>query len=154
MYVPLFDFEIEALEADGISDFERRRKIASVGKQDADSYILSKEIYSSIEEKPFVVWLAEKRFATADSLVEQRKCVAEIAELLRHVKDALVLDTCIEQLAKIHGKVKLWRDALTRSKGEARQKAAASPKNERERDIELLRQFNLTIRDNLSLIHI
>lgn len=148
VYVPLFDFEIEALEADGISDFERRRKIASVGKQDADSYILSKEIYSSIEEKPFVVWLAEKRFATADSLVEQRKCVAEIAELLRHVKDALVLDTCIEQLAKIHGKVKLWRDALTRSKGEARQKAAASPKNERERDIELLRQFNLTIRDN------
>lgn len=117
-------------------------------KNDPDSYILSKEAYSELPELPFVVWLAEKRFAIADSLVEERKCISEIADLLRHIKDSLILDTCIEQLAKIHGKVKLWRDAISRSKGEARQKAAASPKNERERDLELLRMFNLCIRDN------
>lgn len=117
-------------------------------KNDPDSYITSKEVYSSIEEKPFVVWLAEKRFAVTDSLAEQRKCVAEIAEILRHINDPLVADSCIEQLAKIHGKVKLWREAISRAKGEARQRAAASPKTERERDLELLRQFNLSIRDN------
>lgn len=118
-------------------------------KNDADSYILSKDIYAGLTEKHFIVWLAEKRFSAAGSLAEERKCVAAIAELLRHIGEQLVVDTCIEQLAKIHGKPRLWRDALSRAKGEARQKAAgASPKNDRERDIELLRQYNLAIRDN------
>lgn len=140
-----FDVSVRELPYGYAPDDEERTEPQ---KNDPDSYITSKEIYSSIEEKPFVVWLAEKRFAIADSLVEERKCISEIADLLRHIKDSLILDTCIEQLAKIHGKVKLWRDAVTRSKGEARQKAAASPKDARERDLELLRMFNLAIRDN------
>ena len=148
VYVPLFDFEIEALEADGISDFERRRKIATVGKQDADSYILSKEIHSSIEEKPFVVWLADKRFATADSPRGAAQVRGRDSGASASRQDALVLDTCIEQLAKIHGKVKLWRDALTRSKGRRGRKPQPRRRMNRERDIELLRQYNLTIRDN------
>lgn len=52
--------------------------------------------------------------------MEERKCVAEIADLMRYVKDQLVFDQCIEQLAKLHGKVKLWRDAVAQARGEAR----------------------------------
>lgn len=89
-------------------------------KNDADSYIHCKEDYSSLKEKHFIVWLAQKRFCIADSLVEERKYVAEIADLLRYVKDQLIFDQCIEQLAKLHGKVKLWRDAVTQARGEAR----------------------------------
>ena len=54
------------------------------------------------------IWLAQKRFLVAGSMVEERKCVAEIADLLRYIKDQLVYDQCIEQLSRLHGKVKLW----------------------------------------------
>lgn len=119
------------------------------GKNDADRYIHCKEDYSSLKEKHFIVWLAQKRFCIADSLMEERKYVAEIADLLRYVKDQLVFDQCIEQLAKLHGKVKLWRDAVTQARGEARKKQEhGSSMNEMQREAELLRQFGLFIREN------
>lgn len=119
------------------------------GKNDADSYIHCKEDYSSLKEKHFIVWLARKRFCIAGSLMEERKYVAEIADLLRYVKDQLVFDLCIEQLAKLHGKVKLWRDAVTQARGEARKKQEhGSSMNEMQREAELLRQFGLFIREN------
>ena len=118
-------------------------------KNDADSYIHCKEDYSSLKEKHFIVWLAQKRFCIADSLVEERKYVAEIADLLRYVKDQLIFDQCIEQLAKLHGKVKLWRDAVTQARGEARKKQEhGSSMNEMQREAELLRQFGLFVREN------
>ena len=118
-------------------------------KNDADSYIHCKEDYSSLKEKHFIVWLAQKRFCIADSLVEERKYVAEIADLLRYVIDQLIFDQCIEQLAKLHGKVKLWRDAVTQARGEARKKQEhGSSMNEMQREAELLRQFGLFVREN------
>ena len=120
-----------------------------LGKNDADSFIHCREDYISLKEKLFVVWLAQKHFLVADSLVEERKCVSEIADLLRYVKDQLVFDQCIEQLAKLHGKVKLWRDAVTQARGEARKRNdRLTPMDERQRDAELLRQFGLFVRDN------
>ena len=69
-------------------------------KQDADSYILSEEIYRNLKEKHFIVWLAEKQFATASSLLREINCVNQIADLLRYVKDQFVYEQCIEQLGK------------------------------------------------------
>ena len=118
-------------------------------KNDADEYILTPEIYAAIPEKPFILWLAEKKFSVASSLAEQRVIVAEVADLLRHIKDDAIADECIASLAKINGTVKAWKAAVSRSKGEARQRAAKSdPKNEAERRKELLRQCNLSIIDN------
>lgn len=118
-------------------------------KNDADSFIKSKEDYTSLAEKHFIIWLAQKRFLVASSLVEERKCVAEIADLMRYVKDQLVFDQCIEQLAKLHGKVKLWRDAVAQARGEARKRnERLAPMNEMQRDAELLRQFGLFVREN------
>ena len=118
-------------------------------KNDADEYILTPEIYAAIPEKPFILWLAEKKFAVASSLAEQRVIVAEVADLLRHIKDDAIADECIASLAKINGTVKSWKAAISRAKGEARQRAAKSdPKNDAERRKELLRQCNLNIIDN------
>ena len=118
-------------------------------KNDADEYILTPEIYSAIPEKPFILWLAEKKFSVASSLAEQRVIVAEVADLLRHIKDDAIADECIASLAKINGTVKAWKAAVSRAKGEARQRAAKSnPKNDAERRKELLRVCNLNIRDN------
>ncbi len=118
-------------------------------KNDADSYIRCREDYTSLKEKHFIVWLAQKRFFVAGSLVEERKCVAEIGDLLRYVKDQLVFDLCIEQLAKLHGKVKLWRDAVAQARGEAKKRNdKISSMNDLQREAELLRQFGLFIREN------
>lgn len=118
-------------------------------KNDADEYILSPETYAAIPEKPFILWLAEKKFSVASSLAEQRVIVAEVADLLRHIKDDAIADEYIASLAKIYGTVKAWKAAISRAKGEARQRAAKSdPKNDAERRKELLRQCNLNIIDN------
>lgn len=118
-------------------------------KNDADSFIHCKEDYTSLAEKHFIIWLAQKRFYIASSLVEERKCVSEIADLLRYIKDQLVFDQCIEQLGKIHGKVKLWRDAVTQARGEAKRRSdKLSSMNDMQREAELLRQFGLYIREN------
>lgn len=118
-------------------------------KNDADEYILSPEIYAAIPEKPFILWLAEKKFSVASSLAEQRVIVAEVADLLRHISDDAIADECIASLAKINGTVKAWKAAVSRAKGEARQRAAKSnPKNDAERRKELLRVCNLNIIDN------
>lgn len=119
------------------------------GKNDADSFIHSREDYTSLKEKLFIVWLAQKRFLVADSLVEERKCVSEIADLMRYVKDQLVFNQCIDELAKIYGKAKLWRDAVTQARGEARKRQdKLTPMDERQREAELLRQYGLFIREN------
>lgn len=118
-------------------------------KNDADEYILTPEIYAAIPEKPFILWLAEKKFSVASSLAKQRVIVAEVADLLRHISDDAIADECIASLAKINGTVKSWKAAVSRAKGEARQRAAKSnPKNDAERRKELLRVCNLNIIDN------
>lgn len=118
-------------------------------KNDTDSFIRFSEDYTSLMEKHFIIWLAQKRFLVASSLVEERKCVAEIADLLRYIKDQLVFDQCIDQLAKLHGKVKLWRDAVVQARGEARKKNdLPSSMNDLQREAELLRQFGLFVREN------
>lgn len=142
-------FTEERIETASENDPDEIIETVILHKNDADEYIRSQQIYSEIPETPFIVWLAQKRFSVASSAVEERRYITEIADLLRHVSEQIVFDNCIESLAKIHGKVKLWRDAVTRAKGEARKKASAnSPKDQREREIELLRQFNLAIREN------
>lgn len=131
------------------SGYETDLKATKVIKNDADSFIRCKEDYISLVEKHFITWLAQKRFYIASSLVEERKCVSEIADLLRYIKDQLVFDQCIEQLAKIHGKAKLWRDAVTQARGEARKRNdRISSMNDMQREAELLRQFGLYIREN------
>lgn len=112
-------------------------------------YKVKNKLIVLLKEKHFIVWLAQKRFFVAGSLVEERKCVAEIADLLRYVKDQLVFDQCIEQLAKLHGKVKLWRDAVAQARGEAKKrKDKVSSMNDLQREAELLRQFGLFVRES------
>ena len=128
---------------------ENNENDATYTKNDADSFIRCREDYISLTEKHFIYWLAQKRFYVASSLMEERKCVAEIADLLRYVKDQLVFDLCIVQLAKLHGKVKLWRDAVSQARGEARRSSERqAPMNDMQREAEQLRQFGLFIRKN------
>ncbi len=144
--VPMTEQDLSELYPDGVPSNAPRVK---PGKNDADSFILTPEDYLSLKEKHFIVWLGEKRFFQAGSMMEERNVVSEIANLLRYVRDQLVFDQCIEQLSKIHGKAKQWRDAVNIARNESRkQHEKLSAMDEQQRDVELLRQFGLFIRDN------
>ncbi len=146
--VPMTEKELQDLYSDYEELPEDAPKIKP-GKNDPDSYIKTKEDYTALSEKYFVVWLAEKRFFEADSLVMQRSVVSEIAGLLLHISDHLILDQYIEQLSKLYGRIKFWRDAVTQARGESRRiKDSTSPLDARQKEIEDLRQAGLFIRDN------
>lgn len=122
-------------------------------KNDADSHIREPEDITALPEKPFVVWLTEKKFKLLNSQAEKRQFIAEIAELMLHISDSAILDDCYEQLSEIHGKPKLWREAVSTAKGAAKQKATsiadtASTKDDRQREVDLLSRYNLFIRNN------
>lgn len=118
-------------------------------KNDADSFIHSKEDFLLLKEKHFIVWMAEKRFLETSSMKAERQCVGEIADLMRYVKDQLVFDQCTSQLSRIHGKPKLWKDAVSQARGEARRnRKDTSTMNEKQRETEELRRLGLFIRDN------
>ena len=117
-------------------------------KQDADSYILSEEIYRNLKEKHFIVWLAEKQFATASSLLREINCVNHIGDLLRYVKDQFVYEQCIEQLSKIYGKARLWKDAVTQARNQAKRAKQPTMMDKQQEETDALRQLNLFVRNN------
>ena len=81
-------------------------------KHDPDSYVTSIGAYSDLEDVPFVVWYARKRFAGADTQSLQREVVQEVAELLAMIDDSLTREMTMDLLCRIHGKKKLWSDAV------------------------------------------
>lgn len=146
--VPMSDEELRELYP-GRDELPPDAPRIKPGKNDPDSYIRSKEDFATLPERYFVVWLAEKRFFEADSLVKQRAAVSEIAKLLTHINDQLVVEECIEQLSKIHGRTKFWRDAVSQARGENRRKKdSVSTLDERQREVDALRQAGLFVRDN------
>ena len=146
--VPIPDDELREMYPDMAEPPEDAPRVKP-GKNDADSYIKNKEDYINLPEKYFVVWLAEKRFFEADSLVKQRTAVSEIAGLLTYINDQLIVEQCIDQLSKIHGRTKFWRDAISQARGENRRKKdSTSALDERQREVDALRQAGLFIRDN------
>lgn len=132
-----------------VADEETGEIVSVPDKNDADSFIHRKEDFLNLTEKHFIVWMAEKRFFEAASMTAERQCVADIADLLRFVKDQLVFDQCISQLCKIHGKLKLWKDAVSQARGEARRnRNDTSAMSEKQREAEELRRLGVFVRDN------
>ncbi|MCH5243196.1 MAG: DNA primase [Muribaculaceae bacterium] len=154
--IPFLKEVIEMTSGEEGKDIDNKSKEKNIifSKNDPDSFIIDKENFFNLEEKLFIIWLADKKFSTADSLIKERQYITEIANLLRYVNDQLIYDQCIERLSKIHGRQKLWKDAVTQARIEARKNSdGKSLMDERQKDVELLRQFNLFIRDNCYYIN-
>lgn len=117
-------------------------------KNDADSYIQDEATYRNLREKHFIVWNAEKLFQAADSLAGQQKVVAQTADLLRYVKDQMVYDQCIEQLGQMYGKARLWKDAVTQARNQARRNSRQSTMDKQLEEADALRQLGLFVRNN------
>lgn len=118
-------------------------------KKDPDSFIASEKDYYGLPDLHFVVWLAQKRFAGANTSDTKRSAMAEVGALLTHIEDKLLREMCIDELSKIYGKPKQWKEAMQESSRKSREAARADLTDEQRRDVEQLARHNLVVRHHM-----
>lgn len=120
-------------------------------KNDPDSFIVSREAYSALKDKHFLVWLGEKRFSKAAGADANVETLREIAALLIHVEDEMIREMCVESLTKMFGKKKQWNDAMKNAARHLRDitDEEDSNRNFTERERALLRKFGIIIKNNM-----
>lgn len=67
---------------------------------------------------------------------------------MRYVKDQFVYEQCIEQLSKIYGKARLWKDAVTQARNQAKRAKQPTMMDKQQEETDALRQLNLFVRNN------
>lgn len=118
-------------------------------KKDPDSFFSTREDYLQLDDVPFVIWYAKKRFKGADTHALQMEVVAEVAAILIQIQDELSREIYVDTLTKIFGKKSMWRDAMKRA-GKKLREEAASPDDLRgfdQREIKALRDLGIIIKD-------
>ena len=123
-------------------------------KNDPDSFIINREAYMSLEDKPFIIWYAEKRFAAASDTEAQFAALREIAAMLLFVDDEMMREMFIDRLCSIYGKQKTWKDAIkiAAMKLREREDEMESDGNTSPKERELLRKFDLRIKNQMYYI--
>ena len=149
VYVPLFDFEIEELKAQGKTDFPRQKLISVLySKNDADSYIDSIDTFNNLEDVYFPVWYGLKALQAAATDTEKAAVLNQIcAEVLVHIEDETLLNRTLEQLAKEYGRIKLWRDALQRSRTTRKKEAEAKAKESLSKEQAAMRELGIILKN-------
>ena len=120
-------------------------------KYDPDSYIVNREAYSALDDKHFLIWLGEKRFAANNTADANFEALRDIAELLILLDDDMIQEMCIDSLSKMFGKPKQWRDAMKRAGKKATDKAAEEAVNKQfsPKELALMHKFGIVIRNNM-----
>lgn len=119
-------------------------------KQDPDSYITSPEIYRSLEEKHFTVWLGEKLFAETSTIDSRYDLVRDIASLLVLIEDKMIQEMCVERLKKIFGTKKNWTDAISQASRKLQEEVFEEKQQtgESQKEMEFRRKAGIIIRNN------
>ena len=117
-------------------------------KQDPDSFITSIEIFNGLEDVNFAVWFGLKKLNEAATETEKIKALNEICrEALSLIPDETLLSRCLETLAKEFGRLKLWRDALQRAKGELRREAEKKAKEALSAEQSAMRELGIIVKN-------
>lgn len=99
-------------------------------KQDPDSFFTNTNIFNSIEEVDFILWLAEKLFANNKTTEEQRQTISRIAYLLSLINDETGISMYIGKLTKYYQGRRIWLQAIDNE----RKKREEKEKETREKD--------------------
>lgn len=87
---------------------------SSNGKSDPDSYLTSKEVLDSLPKKDFVLWYAEKQFASVhDNAVLRAKAIHDIVDVVKSTKDNVLMETYADRLAETYGHKDMWQRELS-----------------------------------------
>ena len=100
-------------------------------KQDADSYFTSKEVFDSLPEQNFILWLADKLFGSSGTIEEKTAAVHSIANILSSFSDTTQVEYYKAELKKYtNGSLKPWNDDIkshtSHSKAVKRKKVTTS----------------------------
>lgn len=123
---------------------------AGDGKRDADSYFTNREIFDSLPEQDFILWYAEKLFASSTSVDDQTIALHTVVNILTGIGNSTKVDFYIDQLKKhTGGQKKPWNNAMKQSKVNAKTDKRRNPIVTNTADS---REFGFTIRDCQYLI--
>jgi len=115
-------------------------------KQDPDEYCRDIKRFNGLEERDFIIWLAELRFERAKTTEAKATVVAELAGLIAMVQSDTEQAMLIDELAEMSNKKEnLWRSAVNDQKRIANEKAG-QPKKQKEIEIEQLSQYGFYIK--------
>ena len=140
----------QAKDENGVPKVDENGKAVMVQvKADPDSYFTDRQKYLELDDVPFVVWYARKKFPNADSQNLKNEVMQEIAGLLILMQDELTREMCIDQLSKIYGKTKMWRDSMRRAGKLLREQEYAVENDSpvTKQDFQLLRSLGIIIKD-------
>lgn len=82
------------------------------GKQDPDSYFVSRAVFDAIENVDFIQWYAGYCFEDAVSPLQKSEAVKEVAAVLSHVEDPTSMDMYVEELKKFGPGKRVWQKAV------------------------------------------
>lgn len=119
-----------------IPDTEENRK------QDPDSFFTSINIFNSIEEQDFILWLAEKLFPLNNTTEEQRQTIREIAYLLSLIDDETGISMYIAKLSKFYSGRTIWSQAI---KNEKKRREEEDKKSKEKNESDLNRKYGFYI---------
>lgn len=118
-------------------------------KQDPDEYCTTLTRFNNLEEKDFVIWYAELKFARAKTTTDKAEVLNEIASLLALIPDETKQTLLIDELAELSGKKDTtWRKALTDQKRAAAEKKEEKPKDGEEVKMGQLKKYGFYVKDN------
>lgn len=84
-------------------------------KQDADSYVTSKEKWDTLCETDFPLWLASKIYDIAATRDEQMRMIDEICDVLICIQDTTLQNSLLSDLKLKYKQAQIWKYAMNQA---------------------------------------
>lgn len=114
-------------------------------KQDPDTFCQSRNIFNSIEEKDFILWLADNLFNEGMTTEQQGKVISHIASILACIEDDTTIEMYLGQLTKFKQSKNVWKKAIEKQR---RVKAEADAKEKQDKETGLLKKYGFNVEGN------
>ena len=118
-------------------------------KNDPDTYITSKEVFISLEEEPFILWYARKKFAGASTQKLQLEAMQDVAGLLVYIEKQIQREDTIYRLASIFGKPKQWKEAVKDAGKKLSESESQDTLGFSQKELQVLRSLGIIVRNNM-----
>ena len=114
-------------------------------KQDPDTFCQTKNIFNAIEEKDFILWLADNIFCEGMTTEQQGKEVSRIASILACIEDDTTIEMYLGQLVKYGQTKSVWRKAIDKQR---KAKAEAEAKEKQDKEAGLFKKYGFNVEGN------
>lgn len=114
-------------------------------KQDPDTYCQNRNIFNAIEEKDFILWLADNLFCEGMTTEQQGKEVSHIASILACIEDDTTIEMYLGQLVKYGQTKSVWRKAIDKQR---KAKAEADAKEKQDKEAGLFKKYGFNVEGN------